>query len=213
MIHLINMTPHFYLDAHYTILFTSSIRANTSILPSNPHPQRYCALSCQLPQMGHWISVARKSDPRPCMSVRLVLSSLGMTFVCVTKTASGQEQSPLVKVLHQMLSSYTYFSTHAVYVSQENLLYKWPDRHTLLSSFTAVVYCPLIIPPTNGSVVSSGTILGSSVKYQCDAGFKLNGPSIRICQTNGSWTDSEPTCECELTSAQQLKQASKKENK
>ena len=33
------------------------------------------------------------------------------------------------------------------------------------------------------------------VRYVCNEGHKLIGPHFRICQANGEWGDSEPTCE------------------
>jgi len=35
---------------------------------------------------------------------------------------------------------------------------------------------------------------GSIVRYSCDQGYTLYGVVERICQSNGTWTDSAPIC-------------------
>ena len=54
--------------------------------------------------------------------------------------------------------------------------------------------CPLLAPPTNGSVLVSGQTVNSVAEYSCDAGFSLVGPASRTCQTSGTWTEDEPDC-------------------
>jgi len=36
--------------------------------------------------------------------------------------------------------------------------------------------------------------LGSIVRYSCDEGYTLYGPVERVCQANGTWTDTTPIC-------------------
>ncbi|XP_065905187.1 sushi, von Willebrand factor type A, EGF and pentraxin domain-containing protein 1-like [Dysidea avara] len=60
--------------------------------------------------------------------------------------------------------------------------------------------CPPLTSPDNGSIECSlgddGTsIEGSSCIYICDEGFEISGTIIRECQSNGSWSGDEPTCE------------------
>ena len=49
--------------------------------------------------------------------------------------------------------------------------------------------------PLNGDVITNGTTLGSTASYMCGEGYLLVGNSVRMCQTNGTWTNSEPSCE------------------
>lgn len=44
----------------------------------------------------------------------------------------------------------------------------------------------------------TNTFFGSKVKYNCNKGFVLSGSRIRICQLNGTWSGSLPTCTGEL---------------
>ncbi|XP_023237075.1 CUB and sushi domain-containing protein 3-like [Centruroides sculpturatus] len=49
----------------------------------------------------------------------------------------------------------------------------------------------------NGRTVlkSSSTTYGSVVKYECSSTYKMNGPDIRKCLENGSWSDTQPRCQ------------------
>ena len=63
---------------------------------------------------------------------------------------------------------------------------------------TAVlVVCPNDLGVNNGRVSYStpgDTIVGTTATYTCDDGFNLNGKMDRVCQSNGLWSDSPPTC-------------------
>lgn len=57
------------------------------------------------------------------------------------------------------------------------------------------IVCGNLTDPANGEVnTPGGTAFGNEAVYQCDLGYVLNGPSSRLCKTNGSWTGSEPVC-------------------
>ena len=40
-----------------------------------------------------------------------------------------------------------------------------------------------------------GNAFGSQANYSCSEGYVLNGNSTRMCQADGQWSGSEPTCE------------------
>uniref|UniRef100_A0A1X7VM60 Sushi domain-containing protein n=1 Tax=Amphimedon queenslandica TaxID=400682 RepID=A0A1X7VM60_AMPQE len=47
----------------------------------------------------------------------------------------------------------------------------------------------------NGEVsIAPDTMLGSNATYSCDDGYTLQGSSMRMCQANGEWSGSQPTC-------------------
>ena len=54
--------------------------------------------------------------------------------------------------------------------------------------------CDPLPPPENGNVDASITTIGSVATYSCNNGFLLSGDSQRICQMNGFWSGSAPTC-------------------
>ena len=60
---------------------------------------------------------------------------------------------------------------------------------------SAAIPCGNLSGPVNGQVSVDGNTFGSQANYSCGEGYVLNGNSIRICQTDGQWTGSEPTCE------------------
>ena len=51
------------------------------------------------------------------------------------------------------------------------------------------------------SEISNGRIVGyvysfkEKIRYVCFEGFKLKGPSYRICQANEEWSGAKPICE------------------
>ena len=68
--------------------------------------------------------------------------------------------------------------------------------HSLLT-FTAnpgTVACPVLFAPANGNIDITVTTPGSTVSYSCDPGYVLEGSAMRMCQTNGVWTGSDPVC-------------------
>ena len=58
-----------------------------------------------------------------------------------------------------------------------------------------VVDCGDLVDPMNGLVLLDETVFESIATYTCDPGFVLNGNMERICQANGNWSGTEPTCE------------------
>ena len=55
--------------------------------------------------------------------------------------------------------------------------------------------CPELPDPSNGAVMVSGLTVGSTASYTCDDGFKLSENILRMCETGGVWSGSEPLCE------------------
>ena len=63
-------------------------------------------------------------------------------------------------------------------------------------SMHAAVDCLTLNDPPNGMVdLTEGTELGAAASYVCNIGFMLEGTAQRVCDENGMWTNSEPTCE------------------
>ena len=54
----------------------------------------------------------------------------------------------------------------------------------------------------SGSLLISGTGAGvyqETATYACETGFNLVGMSVRVCQSNGTWSGSDPTCQSKYT--------------
>jgi len=47
----------------------------------------------------------------------------------------------------------------------------------------------------NGMVEFDANTVGSQANYSCSEGYVLNGITTRVCQADGQWSGSEPTCE------------------
>lgn len=63
------------------------------------------------------------------------------------------------------------------------------------STCSTPVTCSGASAPTNGAVSSSSTTYNSSVTYSCNAGYTLVGSSSRLCQADGSFAGTAPTCQ------------------
>ncbi len=47
----------------------------------------------------------------------------------------------------------------------------------------------------NGQVTTpNGQIYNKTAHYMCNAGYSLQGEAARICQENGNWSSTLPTC-------------------
>ena len=57
--------------------------------------------------------------------------------------------------------------------------------------------CPQLNDLIGGSVTISDDALvpGTKAMYSCDDKHRLSGPFVRECQEDGTWSESEPTCE------------------
>ena len=58
-----------------------------------------------------------------------------------------------------------------------------------------VVDCGNLTDPANGQVDHTAGTFGQNATYSCNTGYSLVGDSTRICQTEGDWSGSAPTCQ------------------
>lgn len=59
------------------------------------------------------------------------------------------------------------------------------------------LYCGELPPMTQGSFQVSGDYFGARVTYSCEDAFFMSGARERVCQGDGTWSDSPPTCKKE----------------
>uniref|UniRef100_A0A3B3T3R4 Sushi, von Willebrand factor type A, EGF and pentraxin domain-containing protein 1 n=1 Tax=Paramormyrops kingsleyae TaxID=1676925 RepID=A0A3B3T3R4_9TELE len=59
-----------------------------------------------------------------------------------------------------------------------------------------VVRCPPLLPPANGHFIQNvcNNHFDAACGVRCRAGFSLLGSGIRLCQPDGQWSGSEPSC-------------------
>ena len=48
--------------------------------------------------------------------------------------------------------------------------------------------------PVHGYKIGENYWAGQMVKYTCDTGYRLEGPTNRMCLENGNWSDVVPKC-------------------
>ncbi|XP_078703844.1 sushi, von Willebrand factor type A, EGF and pentraxin domain-containing protein 1-like [Branchiostoma floridae x Branchiostoma belcheri] len=55
--------------------------------------------------------------------------------------------------------------------------------------------CPSLSAPQNGALSPLGPyVFPNGVTFTCDTGYMLNGASAIVCQADGTWSNSVPTC-------------------
>ncbi len=59
---------------------------------------------------------------------------------------------------------------------------------------TLTADCGQLASPSNGKVSLENTTAGSVARYSCDEDFVLVGDQERICNSDGLWSNMEPSC-------------------
>ena len=62
----------------------------------------------------------------------------------------------------------------------------------LIHMLSSVLDCGPLSDPLNGNFLILH--FESIVIYTCDTGYVLDGADTRICQANGTWSGTEPSC-------------------
>ncbi|XP_019619436.1 PREDICTED: sushi, von Willebrand factor type A, EGF and pentraxin domain-containing protein 1-like [Branchiostoma belcheri] len=61
--------------------------------------------------------------------------------------------------------------------------------------FCKAVQCQTLTAPTNGALSTTATSYQTVVTFSCNSGYQLNGATDATCQADGTWSNSDPTCE------------------
>ena len=56
------------------------------------------------------------------------------------------------------------------------------------------VACATLAQPANGTVATTNNDVGGVATYSCTGLFRVDGPSMRTCQADGTWSGAEPIC-------------------
>ena len=62
---------------------------------------------------------------------------------------------------------------------------------------TAGIACPSLSAPADGqrAPASGGSLVNTVVRLSCNAGYRLVGSAVRICQSDGQWSGPPTTCQ------------------
>ena len=84
--------------------------------------------------------------------------------------------------------------THGCMIEIENLLTEIRICLRFLS-ISSAKSCgrPNDIP--NGKIIGYVYSFKEKIRYECNEGYNLKGPSYRTCQANEKWGDKDPICE------------------
>ena len=58
----------------------------------------------------------------------------------------------------------------------------------------SVARCPSLAAVEDGTLVMPDTIPGTTATFSCNDGFVMSGSTSVVCQNDGSWNGSAPTC-------------------
>ncbi|KAG8147564.1 hypothetical protein E2320_022994 [Naja naja] len=57
-----------------------------------------------------------------------------------------------------------------------------------------VVSCGWLAPPANGEKIGVDYLRGSLILFRCHPGYSLVGSASRLCQNDGTWSETAPSC-------------------
>ena len=61
----------------------------------------------------------------------------------------------------------------------------------------AVVECPSLLTPFNGTKSTDANIVDTLVRFSCRPGYKALGSLVLQCEEEGTWNGTVPSCEGE----------------
>ena len=56
------------------------------------------------------------------------------------------------------------------------------------------IRCKSLPALINGTILGNDVLYGAVIRYQCNVGFRLEGPETRTCQADETWSEHDPTC-------------------
>lgn len=79
---------------------------------------------------------------------------------------------------------------------KHGLSHVWLPRIPLYTCTTTVQYitCGKPASPKNGMIIGEDFGFDGVIRFECDTGYDLSGGDVSVCQSNGSWSGSLPSC-------------------
>ena len=123
---------------------------------------------CQLDGMWSGSEPTCISEP----NLTVCICSLQSLYACICKSKCVDRWSSATILNPQMYNLYNYTFFHST-----------------------VVDCGTLNTPMNGEVSHfNGTTFRQTATYSCNTGYNLVGDNARMCEVDGMWSGSEPTC-------------------
>jgi len=60
--------------------------------------------------------------------------------------------------------------------------------------FIYSVSCQLLTAPDNGMIDCTGSLFEDTCTFSCDDGYELTGNENRTCQSDQTWSGTDPMC-------------------
>jgi len=82
----------------------------------------------------------------------------------------------------------------------EVTIYMYVQCYQTRYIYIFIVACPLLTNPDNGAITCSPgddkvPSYEDTCSFTCNTGYELAGSDTRTCQSNGSWSGSDSSCE------------------
>lgn len=65
---------------------------------------------------------------------------------------------------------------------------------TWLNFSVQYITCGKPASPKNGMIIGEDFGFDGVIRFECDTGYDLSGGDVSVCQSNGSWSGSLPSC-------------------
>ncbi|KAK3732756.1 hypothetical protein QZH41_008636 [Actinostola sp. cb2023] len=122
-------------------------------------------------------------------------SCVGVSCIPTKAPLNGFVQQPHLR--YGSTATYTCKSGFRIVYTAQRVCGK-DGRWTNKQPLCIPALCPEPSVPANGMLVGLQRNQGDTVRFECKTGFKIDGSSYSVCQSNGQWSHPAPACKSKL---------------